>query len=112
VVFNAGRFGLGWTLSLFYAVAQHELGHSMGMGHYVSRSDDSFDSLVASNPYEGDRFPLEPEAVLALQAVYGAGVGSVTPLSAVPEPAPMALLAAGLAVLAWRTRRGGRACAA
>ncbi len=98
IVFNAGRGGLGWTVSLFHAVAQHELGHVLGMGHYVTTGD-----LPA--PYDGPVYPLEPEAVAALQAAYGAGRGSVTPLSAVPEPGPSALLLAGLAALAWRARQ-------
>ncbi|MEM7019133.1 MAG: matrixin family metalloprotease [Pseudomonadota bacterium] len=36
IVFNAERFGNGWNETLFYAVAQHELGHSLGMGHFVN----------------------------------------------------------------------------
>lgn len=105
VVFSANRWGQGWTMSFFYAVAQHELGHSLGMAHYVSTGASSSDvSNAALAGYDGTRFPLDPEAVSALQAVYGAGVGSVTPLSAVPEPSVWMTMALGLATLAWRTR--------
>ncbi len=104
VVFNAGRFGAGWTLSLFYAIAQHELGHSLGMAHFVE--------AVAMAGYEGPRYPLDDLAIAALQGAYGAGVGSVTPLSAVPEPGPLALMLAGLAVLGWRRRAAKRTGAA
>ena len=53
--------------------------------------------------YEGPVFPLDEATRAALQGVYGAGVGSVTPLSPVPEPGAAALLLAGLAVLCART---------
>jgi hypothetical protein len=107
IVFNAGRFGAGWTPLWFYAVAQHELGHSLGMGHY-----DSVDAPAAApaqfSVYEGPVFALDDEMVSALQGVYGSGTGSVTPLSAVPEPHAWATLLGGLGLVAVRARRAAR----
>jgi len=104
IVFNAGRFGAGWTPLWFYAVAQHELGHSLGMGHY-----DSGDAPVAASSqfsvYEGPVFALDGEMIVALQGVYGSGTGSVTPLSAVPEPHAWATLLGGLCLVAALARR-------
>ncbi len=105
IVFNALRFGYGWTPTFFYGVAQHELGHSLGMGHYVD-TDSATPLTLAGSAYGGPLFPLDDAMVAALQGVYGAGTGSVTPLTAVPEPAAWASLLAGLALVAWkRTRR-------
>lgn len=105
VVFNAQRFGFGWTPAFFYGVAQHELGHSLGMGHYVS-SDPSASANLALSAYTGPVYPLDDETIAALQGVYGAGTGSVTPLTAVPEPATWATLLAGLGFTGWFARRG------
>lgn len=107
IVFNAGRFGAGWTPLWFYAVAQHELGHSLGMGHY--ESGDAPAAVPAQlSVYEGPVFALDGEMVIALQGVYGSGTGSVTPLSAVPEPQAWATLLAGLGLVAARARRAAR----
>jgi hypothetical protein len=106
VVFNGERFGLGWTSIVFYSVAQHELGHSLGMGHYIN-SDASEDTTLANSTYTGPIFPLDSMMITALQNVYGAGTGSVTPLSTtpVPEPSTWAMLLAGLSALAFSRER-------
>lgn len=100
VIFNGQRFGFGWSPVLFYAVAQHELGHSLGMGHYID-SYDTGNSILSNSAYTSPAFPLNNLMITALQDVYGAGTGSVTPLAAtpVPEPATWALLLAGLSIL-------------
>lgn len=107
IVFNASRWGLGWTPLWVYAVAQHELGHSLGMGHYVNDAALPAETR-AGLAYDGPLFPLDDASREALQAVYGAGTGSVTPLSAVPEPAYALMWLAGGAVLAARRRRAKR----
>lgn len=104
VVFNALRFGYGWTPTFFYGVAQHELGHSLGMGHYVD-ADAPAGSDLAHSSYTGPLFPLDDGMIAALQGVYGAGTGSVTPLSPIPEPATWATLLAGLSLVAWKRAR-------
>lgn len=97
IVFNGQRFGMGWSPIFFYATAQHELGHSLGMGHYLNEDAPS-NTITANASYNGPILPLNSETVFALQSVYGAGLGSVTPLTAVPEPASWALLLAGLSI--------------
>jgi hypothetical protein len=104
VVFNGQRFGLGWTQTIFYSVAQHELGHTLGMGHYINADAPSQSALAASD-YTGPIFPLDAMMITALQNVYGSGTGSVTPLSAVPEPSTWALLLVGLPLLSFARER-------
>ena len=104
VVFNALRFGYGWTPAFFYGVAQHELGHSLGMGHFVDANPPP-DTASALSTYNGPLYPLDEDMVAALQGVYGAGIGSVTPLTAVPEPSTWALWLLGLLALAYSQMR-------
>lgn len=101
VVFNAGRFGSDWPTTLFYGVAQHELGHSLGMGHFIA--DDPLDFSVAAqnSGYTGPLFPLDTRIIEALQGAYGVGTGSVSPI---PLPASFWLFASGLIFLFSRKR--------
>ncbi len=102
VIFNGERFGYGWSAVLFYAVAQHELGHSLGMGHYLDGEARGQLPLFSDSAYDGPLFPLDEMMITALQGVYGAGSGSVTALSPVPEPQSALMMLAGLAVLGRR----------
>lgn len=85
-------------------MAQHELGHSLGMGHYVDGVDPG-GGIGQDAAYGGTLYPLDEGMIAALQGAYGAGVGSVTPLTPVPEPASWATLLAGLALLTWKRSR-------
>lgn len=99
IVFNANRSGYNWpSVVFFYSVAQHELGHSLGMGHFVNE-DPPATASFAGAAYQGPLIPLVPSMVSALQAVYGAGTGTVTPLAAVPEPQTWIMLLAGLVLV-------------
>jgi hypothetical protein len=104
IVFNAQA---PWTAGFFYGVAQHELGHSLGMGHAVPGAASTFQGSMQAAEYEGPLFPLAPDAVGALQAAYGIGTGVVTPLSPVPEPMTSAMWGCGLILLGLGVRRAG-----
>ena len=68
-------------------VALHELGHSLGLGHEPTppAGDDAI-----MNPFYGSRFTglgtgfLLQDDIDGIQAIYGAGVGSVTPIGGGP----------------------------
>jgi len=96
IVFNAERFGHNWFLSLFYSVAQHELGHSLGMGHFVSETPEQTGTNQQQASYDIPSYPLHPLTIVALQDAYGAGSGTVSPI---PLPAAFWLFMSGLMVL-------------
>jgi predicted Zn-dependent protease len=63
-------------------VATHEIGHALGLGH-------SYDTSAIMYPYYAGRFSglgtgyLSSSDISAIQSVYGAASGSVTPLSSI-----------------------------
>lgn len=76
-------------------VLTHEIGHTLGIGHSTLDGAVMFPrALRRMGPGTGI---LTPDDVAAVRAVYGAGVGSVTPLFQVPEPATALLVLLALA---------------
>jgi hypothetical protein len=85
----------------FLYVFTHELGHALGLAHEPMPADGGAEAVM--NPrYFADRFGglgtamLFSDDIAGIQALYGIGVGSVTPL---PEPATLLLLVCGSILL-------------
>lgn len=99
IVFNANRFGNNWTLGILYGVTQHELGHSLGMGHALPGDPPNIlpEASGISSSYNGPIYPLSDGMISALQTAYGAGQGSVIPL---PVPSAILLMFSGISFLA------------
>lgn len=79
-----------WSLSsggVFLETALHELGHCLGLDH-----EENVDAIM--NPFLGGRFSglgtgfLLTDDIAGIQAIYGSGTGSVTPLVADPNDEP------------------------
>lgn len=85
-------------------ILTHEIGHAIGIGHSTIDGAVMFPAaLRRMGPGTGI---LTPDDTAAVQARYGAGVGSVTPLIAVPEPAGATV--ALVATFGWLSGRRGR----
>ena len=95
--------GAPWSLDEtgtwnFLEVITHEIGHVLGLGHEVREQ-------AMMNPYFPRRYAglgsayLLPADITHIQAVYGAGSGTVHPLAPVPEPGTLLLTALGAAAL-------------
>lgn len=76
-------------------ILTHEIGHAIGIGHSTIDGTVMFPAaLRRMGPGTG---VLLPDDIAAVQAIYGAGVGSVTAL--VPEPGALAALGGAMLVM-------------
>lgn len=84
--------------------AIHEIGHTLGLGHTnVEDANMYWIFHRFSGPGSGELFP---DDIAGVRAIYGAGLGSVRPLAAVPEPVGGGtLLMAMLLILCGRRKR-------
>ena len=85
-------------------VAVHELGHALGLEHVPAPADGGVEVIM--NPQYVGRYNglgsayLLPGDIAGIQAIYGPGVGSVTPI-----PEPTAALVIAISTLAIVSRR-------
>jgi matrixin len=102
--------GVAWTVGddhwNYLEAVTHELGHALGLVHEL-------DEIAVMNPsYPSHRFDglgsarLYPADIRQLQGIYGAGIGSVQPLTPTPEPGTFLFVVTGVLALAtYRLRR-------
>ncbi len=86
--------------------AEHEIGHALGLDHSGFPTSIMYPTFVRMDgPGTGY---LTADDIAGIQSIYGAGVGSVTPL---PEPSTIALAALGMSMLLaaprFRRRKAG-----
>jgi hypothetical protein len=73
-------------------VAEHEIGHALGLAHEPAPADGGVDAIM--NPIYVGRFHglgtsfLYQDDISGIQALYGAGTGSVQPLVSISPPLP------------------------
>jgi hypothetical protein len=83
--------------------AIHELGHSLGLHHSEIEQANMYWIFRRYSGLGTGR--LHEDDIMGIRAIYGAGVGSLTPL-AIPEPAAIVVFIA--AALGWLAQRGRR----
>ncbi len=85
--------------------AEHEIGHALGLDHSLDLNAVMYPTFHRMNGL-GTGF-LTPDDIAGIQAIYGAGKGSVHPL---PEPGTIVLAVTALAfagLLSWQRRSRG-----
>ncbi|TWT43407.1 matrixin family metalloprotease [Botrimarina hoheduenensis] len=83
---NGDRWGIVGTPSQpdILGILTHEIGHALGLAHSTtSEAAMWFAAPRRSGPGTGMLWPAD---IAGVRAIYGAGIGSVTPLQLVPEP--------------------------
>src|SRR5262249_54058987 len=68
--------------------AIHELGHALGLDHSLDPTANMWPVFIRYNG-PGTGASLQPDDIAGIQAIYGPGAGSVTPL---PEPSTAAII--------------------
>ncbi|MEO1498227.1 MAG: matrixin family metalloprotease [Planctomycetota bacterium] len=85
-------------------IMTHEIGHAIGLAHAMTAESAMwFAAPRRSGPGTGMLWEAD---IAGVRAIYGEGVGSVTPLMVVPEPATL-VAACGAVALAFGLRRRG-----
>lgn len=103
VHFDTGdRWALVGTLTYpdLLGCAEHEIGHALGLDHSLDPNAVMYPTFHRMDGL-GTGF-LTPDDIAGIQAIYGAGVGSVTPL---PEPATISLVAAAAVMVTLAAQR-------
>jgi hypothetical protein len=102
---NGDPWGVAGTLSTpdILGATIHELGHALGLGHTSIPEANMYWIFTRFNG-PGTNGALHSDDIYGIRAVYGAGVGSVTPLASthVPEPAAWVLAAIVMLAVLWR----------
>jgi hypothetical protein len=93
---DTDRWALVGTLTYpdLLGCAEHEIGHALGLDHSLDPTAVMYPTFHRMDGL-GTGF-LTADDIAGIQAIYGAGVGSVQPL--VPEPATITLVLAALAI--------------
>jgi hypothetical protein len=103
VHFDTGdRWALVGTLTYpdLLGCAEHEIGHALGLDHSLDSNAVMYPTFHRMNGL-GTGF-LTADDIAGIQAIYGAGVGSVTPL---PEPATISLVMTAIVIGGLLARR-------
>jgi hypothetical protein len=74
IVFDSGESGF-WTQTSFLAVAAHEIGHSIGLGH------TTVDGSLMEPIYDPDVSAPQADDIAGAQAIYGPSVGTFVSIS-------------------------------
>lgn len=103
---NGDRWATNGTLRVpdILGATIHELGHTLGLGHDPNpEANMHWIFIRREGPGTG---ALHFSDIAGIQAIYGAGVGSVTPLGSVPEPSGMIIIvSAAVLCFAGRVRQ-------
>lgn len=90
---NGDRWGIVGTPSQpdILGIMTHEIGHAIGLAHSTTSESTMWPAAPRrSGPGTGMLWPAD---IAGVRAIYGEGIGSVTPLFIIPEPRTVMLVA-------------------